>query len=72
MCKPFYGDPVVTLRLPREMIAAAKISAKRHETTFSGLVRSLIEQVLQEDGIDWFQPSETIPGQMTFNDDAEA
>ena len=72
MYKPEYGDPVVALRLPREMTAAARISARRHDTTFSGLVRSLIENQLQQDGLDWRKASEPIPGQISFDDDTEA
>ena len=68
MYKPEYGDPVVTLRLPRGMIAAAKIAAKRHDTTFSGLVRRLLDDQLQQDGIDWCNPSTPIPGQTTIDD----
>ena len=68
MSKPYYGDPVVTLRLPREMVTAAKISARRHDTTLSGLVRSLIEAQLHQDGIDYFQPSKPLTGQKSIDD----
>ena len=63
-----YGDPVVALRLPRPMIAAARIAARNHDTTLSGLLRDLLMQQLVEDGIDWTAPSEPIPGQQTFDD----
>lgn len=63
-----YGDPVVALRLPRPMIAAAKIAARNHDTTLSGLMRDLIVQQLTLDGIDWTKPSEPIPGQQTLDD----
>lgn len=68
MYKPEYGDPVVTLRLPRGMIAAAKIAAKRHDTTFSGLVRRLLDDQLQQDGIDWCNASTPTPGQKSIDD----
>ena len=68
MYKPEYGDPVVTLRLPRQMIAAARISAQRHDTTLSGLIRSLIVDQLDQDGISWCEPSEPTPGQVTLDD----
>lgn len=72
MYKPTYGDPVVALRLPREMIAAARISAKNHDTTFSGLVRSLIESQLEQDGIHWQRSPEPITGQVSVDDVARA
>ena len=67
MYKPTYGDPVVTLRLPRGMIAAAKIAARRHDTTFSGLIRGLIEDQLSQDGIVWCNAQPT-PGQKSIDD----
>jgi len=65
--KSTYGDPVVALRLPRPMIAAARIAARNHDTTLSGLMRDLLTQQLVEDGIDWTAPSEPIPGQQTID-----
>ena len=67
MCKP-YGDPVVTLRLPREMIAGARMAAARHDTTLSGLVRDLIADQLDRDGIDWRGASTPTPGQITLEE----
>lgn len=55
--KPTYGEPVVALRLPKTMIAAAKVAARRHDTTLSGLMRDLLAQQLDQDGIDWRTPS---------------
>jgi hypothetical protein len=68
MCKPNYGDPVVTLRLPREMIAGARMAAARHDTTLSGLVRDLIADQLDRDGIDWRGASTPTPGQITLDE----
>ena len=61
--KATYGDPIVALRLPRPMIAAARVAARRHDTTLSGLLRDLVAQQLVQDGIDWTTPPEPIPGQ---------
>lgn len=72
MYKPEYGDPVVTLRLPRQMVAAAKIAAKRHGTTLSGLMRRLLVDQLQKDGITWQDAAEPIPGQQTLDDLSKA
>ena len=63
-----YGDPVVTMRLPREMISAARIDAQRHDTTLSGLVRDLIADRLAQDGVSWQTPTEPTPGQITLDD----
>ena len=67
MCKP-YGDPVVTMRLPREMIAAARMTAARHDTTLSGLMRDLIAERLDQDGVVWQTSTDPTPGQITIND----
>ncbi len=68
MYKPEYGDPVVTLRLPRQMIAAARMCARRHDTTLSGLIRRLLDDQLQQDGIPWQTPPTPIPGQKGIDD----
>jgi hypothetical protein len=68
MYKPDYGDPVVTLRLPKGMIARAKIAAKRHDMSFSSLIRDLLSDRLDQEGINWCSLSETIPGQTTLDD----
>ena len=67
-----YGDPVVALRLPRPMIAAARIAARNHDTTLSGLLRDLLTEQLVKDGIDWTAPSEPIPGQQSIDDYQDA
>ena len=72
MYKPSYGDPVVTLRLPKGMITAARIAAKRHDTTFSGLVRQLLDDQLRQDGLDWCRASKPTPGQITVDDVTKA
>lgn len=63
-----WGDPVVALRLPRPMITAAKIAARQHDTTLSGLMRDLLAQQLVKDGIDWTVAPEPIPGQQSIDD----
>ena len=68
MYKPEYGDPVVTLRLPRAMITAAKSCARRHDTTLSGLIRQLLDDQLSQDGINWQTPPASIPGQKGIDD----
>ena len=65
--KPTYGEPVVALRLPKPMIAAAKVAARRHDTTLSGLMRDLLAQQLDLDGIDWKTPTPT-PGQKSIDE----
>lgn len=70
--RPRYGDPVVALRLPPPMIAAARIAARRHDTTLSGLLRDLLAQQLVIDGIDWTTPSAPIPGQQSIDDIQDA
>ena len=68
MYKPEYGDPVVCVRLPKPMISAARLAAKQHDTTLSGLVRSLLDDQLKQDGIAWSRSSEPTPGQQTIDD----
>ena len=68
MCKPNYGDPVVTMRLPREMIAGARMAAARHDTTLSGMVRDMIADRLDQDGIDWRGTSTPTQGQITLDE----
>ena len=71
MWKPEYGNPVLTVRLPRSMITAGKICARRHNTTLSELLRRLLDEQLQTDGIDW-QTIKPIPGQTSIDDYTEA
>lgn len=72
MYKPEYGDPVVTLRLPKGMIAAARMLAARDDMTFSSLVRDMLSDRLDQEGINWCTPSEPTPGQLTLNDVTDA
>ncbi len=72
MYKPEYGDPVVTLRLPAGMIAAAKMLARRDDTSFSGLVRDLLSDRLDQEGINWCNPSTPTPGQLSLDDVTDA
>lgn len=46
-----YGDPVLTLRIPKESLAALKLLAARESTSVSGILRALIDQRLKESGI---------------------
>ena len=68
MYKPEYGDPVVTLRLPKGMISGAKMYARRHDTTMSALIRDLLDQQLLQDGINWRNLSTPAPGQKSIDD----
>ena len=68
MYKPEYGDPVVTIRLPKPMISAAKMAAQKHSTTFSGLIRQLLADQLEQDGLTWQKPTEPIKGQTSIDD----
>ena len=45
------GRPIITLRLDTGTIAALKISASKHGKTVSDLLRDLINQQLETDGI---------------------
>ena len=45
------GNPILTLRLRPEILAALQISARKHGLTVSDHVRALIEEQLQRDGI---------------------
>lgn len=60
------GSPLIALRLPKETIAALKISARRHGLTVSDLLRQLIDEQLKQDGI---QVNATpLPGQRDIDD----
>lgn len=71
MYKPEYGDPTIALRMPGQMIAAAKRCARLHNTTFSELVRRLLADQLDADGIDW-QTIKPTPGQTSIDDYTKA
>lgn len=68
MYKPEYGDPVVTIRLPKGMIAGAKIAARRHDTNMSALIRDLLGNQLDQDGINWRNLSAPTPGQKSIDE----
>ena len=58
------GNPIITMRLPRETIEALRICAGKHGLTVSDLMRKLIDDQLTQDGI---YPRKTqIEGQMTM------
>ena len=61
-----YGDPVLTLRVPRETIAGLKISARRRGETTSQVIRDLVNEHLREEGIS--VPREELPGQMHIDE----
>lgn len=61
-----YGDPIITVRLPSGMIVAAKQSAQIHDTTLSALIRDLITQQIDRDGLTW-QTIEAIDGQQRID-----
>lgn len=58
------GRPIITLRLDAATIAALKISASQHGQTVSDLLRQLIADQLQRDGIT--VTSEPLPGQISM------
>lgn len=59
-----YGDPMIGIRLPPNILAAVKICARQHGTTISGLIRELIDEQLTKDGIP--TTSEPLPGQLSM------
>ena len=62
----YRGRPIITLRLDAGTIAALKISARQHETTVSDLIRQLIDEQLNRDGIS--TEPRPIPGQRDIDD----
>ena len=58
------GRPILTLRLGPEIIAALKLDANRHGLTVSDLLRQLIDEQLERDGIS--TASKPIDGQMSM------
>lgn len=58
------GRPIITLRLDASTIAALKIAARNHGLTVSDLIRQLITDQLQRDGIT--ATSETLEGQLSM------
>ena len=63
-----YGDPLTAVRLPSPMLAAARMDAARHGLTLSGLIRDALSDRLDQDGVNWRTPSETIQGQQSLED----
>ena len=72
MYKPEYGHPTVAMRIPRPMIVAAKICARRHGVTLSELMRDCLAQQLDQDGIPWQTPPAPTPGQKSIDDYLDA
>lgn len=64
MYKKEYGDPVVTVRMPKWQIAGLKLVARKEHTTPSELIRDMVAAVLYENGI--------TPKGMALMDDADA
>ncbi len=62
MVTKVYGDPLIAVRLPAEVIQGIKLLAKEQGTTVSAIVRDLIEGQLREHGIS--TSPEQIEGQM--------
>lgn len=58
MYKSTYGDPVLTLRMPRTMRTGIRKLAAQRNTTVSAILRKIIDQELRAAGI-------TTPGQPT-------
>ena len=57
-----YGDPVITVRMPKNMVTGLKLMADKRGTTASEIIRNLISDELKSWGIT--QTAEPIPGQM--------
>lgn len=51
MVTKVYGDPLIAVRLPAEVIKGIKTLAERQNTSVSAIVRDLIEGELKENGI---------------------
>ena len=68
MYKPEYGHPTIALRIPKPMITAAKVAARKHGTTLSGLIRDCLAEKLSQDGISWQTPPTPTPGQKSIDD----
>lgn len=62
----YRGRPILTMRLGPEIIAALKISARRHGLTVSDLIRQLIDDQLTRDGIS--TAPRPLPGQRDIDD----
>lgn len=50
MAKRQRGKPIITLRLSASTIAALKMSANKHNTTVSDILRQLIYEQITKDG----------------------
>ena len=51
MQKNYYGDPVLTLRMPAWQITGLKLVARKENTTPSELIRDMVAAILAENGI---------------------
>ncbi len=68
MYKREYGEPIIAIRMPAPLIAAAKIYARDHGTNLSAMMRELLTKELRSAGIDL--TPKPLPGQMTIESDA--
>ena len=64
MAKKHRGRPIIALRLDASRIAALKMAASKHGLTVSDLLRQLIDDQLNRDGIQ--TTSEPLPGQISM------
>ena len=60
------GRPIITLRMEPATISALKICARRHGLTVSDLIRQLIDNQLERDGIS--RATTPIPGQKDIDE----
>lgn len=67
MPEKYRGNPIMTLRLPSWQVAGLKWLANNRQTSVSTLIRTMIENLLEENGITEGFPSE-IPGQIRTSD----
>ena len=63
-----WGDPVITLRIPKWQIAGLKKLAAENGTSVSALIREQIESVLYINGITAAPTPSVIEGQISTSD----
>ena len=51
MGEKYWGDPIMSVRLPSWMISGIKLVARKEKTTASELIRDMVAAVLAENGI---------------------
>ena len=49
--RKFYGDPILTVRMPAWQITGLKLVARKENSTPSELIRDMVAAILAENGI---------------------